>query len=387
MRAGARGYLLKDADKDEVVRAIVAVERGEAIFSPAIAQRMIQYFSAPSTSPSKKSQPDEFSELTERELEILNLIAKGDNNNTIANKLSLSIKTVQNYVSSILTKLQVTDRAQAIVRARDYTQLRDVVRNWPPGDLALALTDLPLEEQVVVFRILPRKDAAATFEYLSIEQQEALLKAMAQEDVASLLNEMAPDDRTMFLEELPAPVTRQLLALLTPEERAIASTLLGYPESSIGRLMTPAYIAVEEHWTIQQVLDFIREHGQDSETLNVIYIVDDQGRLIDDLRIRELLLAQPSKRVADLMDRRFVSLKATDDQAGAIIEFREHDRTALPVTDTAGILIGIVTIDDVLDVAEARTTGEIQRIGGSEALDEPYMDISFRRCFRSVPDG
>ena len=167
--------------------------------------------------------------------------------------------------------------------------------------------------------------------------------------------------------------------MLTPEERAIASTLLGYPEGSIGRLMTPAYIAVEEHWTIQQVLDFIREHGQDSETLNVIYVADDQGRLIDDMRIRELLLAHPSKRVADLMDRRFVSLKATDDQATAIIEFREHDRTALPVTDTAGILIGIVTIDDVLDVAEARTTEEIQRIGGSEALDEPYMDISFAR--------
>jgi DNA-binding NarL/FixJ family response regulator len=119
MRAGARGYLLKDADKDEVVRAIVAVERGEAIFSPAIAQRMIQYFSAPSTSSSKKSQPDEFSELTERELEILNLIAQGHNNMVIANKLSLSIKTVQNYVSSILTKLQVADRAQAIVRARE----------------------------------------------------------------------------------------------------------------------------------------------------------------------------------------------------------------------------------------------------------------------------
>jgi DNA-binding NarL/FixJ family response regulator len=118
MRAGARGYLLKDADKDEVVRAIVAVERGEAIFSPAIAQRMIQYFSAPSAS-SKKSQPSEFAELTERELEILDLIAQGHNNLVIANKLSLSIKTVQNYVSSILTKLQVADRSQAIVRARE----------------------------------------------------------------------------------------------------------------------------------------------------------------------------------------------------------------------------------------------------------------------------
>ena len=119
MRAGARGYLLKDADKDELVRAIVAVERGEAIFSPAIAQRMIQYFSAAPSILSSKKQSGEFSELTERELEILNLIARGDNNNTIANKLSLSIKTVQNYVSSILTKLQVADRAQAIVRARE----------------------------------------------------------------------------------------------------------------------------------------------------------------------------------------------------------------------------------------------------------------------------
>jgi DNA-binding NarL/FixJ family response regulator len=118
MRAGARGYLLKDADKDEVVRAIVAVERGEAIFSPAIAQRMIQYFSASSAS-SKKSQSGEFAELTERELEILDLIAQGHNNLVISNKLSLSIKTVQNYVSSILTKLQVADRSQAIVRARE----------------------------------------------------------------------------------------------------------------------------------------------------------------------------------------------------------------------------------------------------------------------------
>ena len=122
------------------------------------------------------------------------------------------------------------DELAAIVRARDFTRLRDLVRNWPPGDLAAALTDLPLDEQVVVFRILPRKDAAGTFEYLSIEQQEALLKGMAQEDVAALLNDMAPDERTRFLEELPASATRQLLALLTPQERAVAVTLLGYPE-------------------------------------------------------------------------------------------------------------------------------------------------------------
>ena len=274
------------------------------------------------------------------------------------------------------------DELAAIVRTRDYARLRDVIRNRPGEHVANMLADLSIEDQVVVFRLLPRKDAAAAFEYLDHEQQERLLKAMAQEDVAAILNEMAPDDRTMFLEELPAPVTRQLLALLTPQERAVASSLLGYPEGSIGRLMTPAYITVEEHWTIQQVLDHIREHGQDSETLNVIYVVDEQGHLIDDIRIRELLLTRPNNRVSDLMDRRYVALKATDDQATAVSVFRTQDRTALPVTDTAGILIGIVTVDDVLDVAEARTTEEIQRIGGSEALDEPYMVISFARMIQ-----
>jgi magnesium transporter len=205
---------------------------------------------------------------------------------------------------------------------------------------------------------------------------------MAQEDVAALLSNMAPDDRTMFLEELPATATRQLLALLSPSERSVALTLLGYPEGSIGRLMTPNYVAVREGWTVREVLDYIRQHGQDSETLNVIYVVDDQGRLIDDIRIREFLLTPLDKHVHELMDRRFVALTATDDQQTAVTAFRKYDRTALPVTDTAGMLIGIVTIDDVLDVAEATATKEIQRIGGSEALDEPYMQITMGRMIQ-----
>lgn len=274
------------------------------------------------------------------------------------------------------------DELAAVVRRRDFAGLRDMVRNRPASDLAGTLTDLPLEDQAVAFRVLPRKVAAATFEYLSQEAQEALMKAMAQEDVAALLNNMAPDDRTMFLEELPASVTQQMLALLRPEERAIAVTLLGYPEDSIGRLMTPDYLAVREHWTVQDVLDYVRTHGHDSETLNVIYVVDDHGVLTDDIGIRDFLLASPTSKVADLMDRRFIALKAGDDQSTAVAAFRESDHAALPVTDSAGVLIGIITIDDVLDVAEAAATEEIQRIGGSEALDEPYMRIAFTRMIQ-----
>jgi magnesium transporter len=269
------------------------------------------------------------------------------------------------------------DELAAAVHQRDFSRLRDMTRNRPASDLAETLTELSEEDQVIAFRVLRRKDAAAVFEYLSHEAQESLLKAMAQEDVASILNNMAPDDRTMFLEELPATATRTLLSMLTPAERTVAVTLLGYPEDSIGRLMTPHYVAVREHWTIKEVLDYIRTHGRDSETLDLIYVVDEHGVLIDDIRIRELLLTSLDAFVRDVMDRRFVALKATDDPQTALSAFKQNDRTALPVTDTGGQLIGIVTVDDMLDVAEAAATEDIQRIGGSEALDEPYMQIGF----------
>jgi magnesium transporter len=285
-------------------------------------------------------------------------------------------------LAAIREMARPAEELTAVLRARDYAHLRDMLRNRHAGEVAGLLTALSLEDQVLVFRVLPRKDAAAVFEYLSHEAKEALLKAMAQEDIAALLNNMAPDDRTLFLEELPAEVTRQLLTLLTPAERSVALTLLGYPENSVGRLMTPHYVSVRESWTVREVLDYVRTHGQDSETLNVIYVVDEQGLLIDDVRIRELLLAPLDNRAAELMDRRFVALKATDDQEASVAMFRQYDRTALPVTDTAGMLIGIVTIDDVLDVAEATATREIQRIGGSEALEEPYMRVGFGRMIQ-----
>lgn len=263
-----------------------------------------------------------------------------------------------------------------LVRTGDLTKLRDELARWRPQEIADALVDLLPDDQVIAFRVLPRRLAAAVFEYMPASAQLALVKAMGKQDVAELLNRMSPDDRTLLLSELPANVTKQLLALLTPEERAEAVTLLGYAPGTVGRLMTPHYIAVREGWSVQQVLDYVREHGQDSETLNVIYVVDAAGVLIDDIRIREFLVTPLDKHVSDLMDRRYVVLKATDTQASAVEVFRREDRTALPVTDTAGVLIGIVTVDDALDVAEQVATREFQLFGGSEALDEPYLDIS-----------
>ncbi len=268
------------------------------------------------------------------------------------------------------------------LRDRDYTRLRAAFIDLESADVADAIDGLEPEDRAVVFRLLPRDKAGDTFEYLSPESQEGLIKALGREQVASILNDMAPDDRTALLEELPASVTRQVLALLSPEERLVARHLLGYPEDSIGRLMTPDYISIRADWTVQQSLDHVRCHGRDSETLNVIYVVDERNRLIDDLRVRQLLLADPQQRISELSDGHVISLKAPDDQEDAVQVFKEYDRVAFPVTDSHGILLGIVTVDDVLEVAVEEATEDIQKIGGSAALEDPYMQIGFLKMLR-----
>ena len=269
-----------------------------------------------------------------------------------------------------------------MIEARDFTALREVFREWAPADVAEVIVDLPEDEQVIIFRVLPHDLAADVFEYLDFEAQQTLLRAMAHEQVVAILNEMAPDDRTALLEELPSAAARQLIRSLTPEERRVATALLGYPEDSVGRLMTPDFIAVREDWTIQQVLDYIREHGQDSETLNVIYVVDDGGKLIDDIRMREFLLRPLASPVRELMQKTFITLNVTDSQRDALNIFRKYDRSVLPVIDSTGVLLGIVTIDDMLDVAEQEATEEFQKFGGMEALEEPYMRIPLWRMVR-----
>jgi magnesium transporter len=271
---------------------------------------------------------------------------------------------------------------RSMIDARNFGALREVFREWPPADVAEVILDVPEDEQVIIFRVLPHALAADVFEYLDLDSQQKLLRAMAHEQVVGILNEMSPDDRTALLEELPSAAARQLIRLLTPEERHVAQSLLGYPEGSVGRLMTPDFIAVPEDWTVQQVLDFVREHGQDSETLNVVYVVDERGKLIDDIRMREFLLKPLPTKVSDIRDRTFVALNVTDSQEDALSVFRKYDRTALPVVDSSGILVGIVTIDDMLDVAEAEATEDIQKLGGLEALDEPYTTIPLMRMVK-----
>jgi magnesium transporter len=269
-----------------------------------------------------------------------------------------------------------------LIEAHDDDTLHEVVNRWHSADLADLVNALPISEQVHVLRLIKPPLAAVAFAYLDLDAQQDVLTSLSEEESKYILNEMAPDDRTALLAELPPDHAERLIDLLDPDQRAIARALLNYGEDSVGRLMTPDYVVVRKEWTMRHVLDHIRAHGRDSETLNVIYIVDDQNKLIDDLRIREILLAPLHTHVADVMDNKFVSLAATDDKKKAVEVFRKYDRIALPVVDSQGRLAGIVTLDDVIDVAEEEATREIQRFGGLEALDDPYMSTTLPAMVR-----
>lgn len=261
-----------------------------------------------------------------------------------------------------------------LIEARNFVALREVLVDFSPADVAEIITELPDQDQAIVFRLLPHAEASEVFEYLDSDAQQVVLKAMGHAEAARILNDMSADDRTALLEELPGAAVAQMLQLLSPEEKAIAQSLLNYPENSVGRLMTPEFIAVGPHWTIQQVLDHIREHGRDSETLNVVYVTDERGRLIDDVRIREFLLHSLQTKVDDIHDSSFVALHATDPESDALEAFKKYDRNTLPVVDSEGKLLGIVTVDDMLDVQEEQATEDIQKLGAVRVLQEPYID-------------
>jgi len=260
-----------------------------------------------------------------------------------------------------------------LVQSRDFSTLKEIFEEWHPSDIADAVTDLHEKERAIVFRLLPKEKAADMFEYLDLDVQKSLLKALGQEEVAGILNEMSPDDRTAFLQELPGPIVKQLIDLLSPDERSVARSLLGYPENSVCRLMTPEYIAVPKSWSVKDVLDHIRSHAKEIESLDFIYVTDQTGKLIDDIRIRDILVVPLENPLSELMNETFVSLTPADTKEKAVQVFKQYDRSALPVINAEGFLLGIVTIDDVLDVVEEIDTKDIQKFGGLESLDYPYV--------------
>jgi magnesium transporter len=271
---------------------------------------------------------------------------------------------------------------QELIVEKRWDVLRDVLAEFDPSDIAQILIQVPEKEDVAIFRLLPRDLAGHVFAYLPPDQQETLLRSLTNDQMRSVLQEMTPDDQTKLFEEMPAEVTRRLLDTLSPDELRSARDLMGYPPQSAGRYMTPRYVALRPEMTSREALEHVRRTGRGKETLNILYLVSDTGRLCEELRLGSLVLADPDMKVSEIEDRPLVCIPAKADREDVLRAFEKYDRVALPVTDAAGNMLGIITVDDVLDVAEREATEDIQKIGGSEALDAPYPTVTFWNMIR-----
>lgn len=268
-----------------------------------------------------------------------------------------------------------------LIQEGRYSELRSILHELPFADVADILQELSPAEAAIGFRFLQRDDAAQVFSYIAPEKQEELVKSMG-EDALRIVEAMNPDDRVRMLDELPHEVAEKFIASLSPETRKVTQAILGYSPGTVGRLMTPDYIKIKPEWNCAKALEHIRRTGRDAETINVLYVIDETGKLIDDIRLRQVLLAEPTATVESLMNRSFHYLRADQPQSEAVQLMAKYDRTALPVVDSRGALVGIVTVDDVIDVAQKQATESIQKLGGMEALDEPYMSTPILRLAR-----
>ncbi len=273
------------------------------------------------------------------------------------------------------------EKFEQVIHTGDPLQIRELLDQQNISDVADLVYEMPdYESQIIAAMSVHR--AAGVFKILEFPTQKSIIQTLPPGKTAELLNELPPDDRTDFLEELPSNAVRELIKLLDYEERKITLSLLGYPENSVGRLMTPDYVYVYENNTVQQVLDTVRRVGKNSETIDVIYVINHKGELLDDIRIREFILATPEKKVSELMDNRVIALHADDDQEVASEAFKMNNRVALPVVSHSNKLLGIVTIDDILWVASEEFSEDIQKIGGTAALDQPYLEMPLFSLFK-----
>jgi magnesium transporter len=265
---------------------------------------------------------------------------------------------------------------EELIEAKDWVALKDILNDVPAVDVAELLEELDADVSIVIFRLLKKQKAADVFTYLSSGKGLELLNMFSAQQLSEVMSNLEPDERVALMEELPGHLTQRVMNSMKQDDRKQMQKLLGYPEESVGRLMTPRYVKVKQDWSIQRAMDHIRNFGHSAETVNVIYVVDSEEHLIDDLRLNQLILADPEAPISSLMDRSFEALSAFDDQEDAVKMLSKYDRVAMPVVDSDGILVGIVTVDDVIDVAEEETTEDMQLMAGMDALDDYYSQTS-----------
>jgi len=265
---------------------------------------------------------------------------------------------------------------EELIEEKDWAALKDILNDVPAVDVAELLEEIDAEVSIVIFRLLKKQKAADVFSYLSSSKGLELMNLFSAQQLSEVMSNLEPDERVALMEELPGHLTQRVMNSMKPEDRKMAQRLLGFPDESVGRLMTPRYVKVKKDWSIQKAMNHVREFGHSAETVNVIYVVDNEEHLIDDLRLNQIILADPQAPISSLMDESFEALSAFADQEDAVKMLSKYDRVAMPVVDSDGILVGIVTVDDVIDVAEEETTEDMQLMAGMDALDDYYSQTT-----------
>lgn len=269
------------------------------------------------------------------------------------------------------------EKIQRLIREKNYFELKNTLRESLPFDIMEMIRPLETSEQVILFRLLDKDTAAEVFSLLEHEEQERLLHDFGLDKVKEIIEEMDPDDRTELFDELPDEMVKRLIRLLSPEERAVANRLLNYPEDSAGRLMTPEFIELGGDFTAGDALARIRKIGLDKETIYYSYIVDEKGILVGIVSLKDLLLSPPDVRIGEFMETSFVHVHTLDDQEDVAKVLSQYDLTALPVTDKANKLVGIITVDDIVDVIQEEAEEDFHKMAGIEAPEDPYFSTKF----------
>ncbi len=275
-----------------------------------------------------------------------------------------------------MEELNIIGEIRDLLETKQYTKLRQLLSELNDADIAADLEELDEQDLLKVFRILPKDLAADVFSYFDVDNQQLIITSLSERDAANIIDNLMADDAADLLEEMPANIVKKLLANASPETRRDINHLLRYPESSAGSIMTVEYVDLKENLTVDEAIERIRKVGIDSETINICYVLDMQRKLIGTVALRYLLLSEGDEIIGDIMHENVISLSTMMDQEEVAHQFQKYDFTAMPVVDNENRLVGIITVDDVVDILQEETTEDMEKMAAILPTDKPYMKTS-----------
>lgn len=281
-----------------------------------------------------------------------------------------------------MEKIKDLDIVRELLETKQYTRLRQKMAEMNAADIAAIMEEFDEEDMLKIFRILPKSLAADVFSYMEVDSQQFIITSLSEKDAAGIINHLMADDATDLLEEMPANVVKKLLANANPDTRRDINDLLRYPEDSAGSIMTVEYVDLKENMTVEDAIARIRKVGMDSETINICYVLDGQRKLLGTVALRYLLLSQPDEIIGEIMHENVVSVHTHADQEEVARKFQKYGFTAMPVVDNENRLVGIITVDDIVDVIEEEATEDMEKMAALVPSDKPYMRTSVWETYK-----